>query len=124
MFTVEWGTTYIGMMVSRNLYGGHGMNMDGAKRLPPGEITGYGIKILDSICTEDDRILTLESRLRMHEIGGAEDEVYGWLTAVLALKAVSLGNAGVGCVLVDEERPRYSRAELDQFAAAIAAAMA
>ena len=33
------------------------------------------------------------------------------------------GVAGRLCVLVDEERPRYSRKELDQFAAAIAAAM-
>jgi cytosine deaminase len=80
------------------------MEFDWARPLARGGIREYGLGLLDSIDAGAGQVLEWREWLEGFEYkGGYIDEDYGWLTAVLALRAVSLGNAGVGCVLVERE---------------------
>ncbi|MFW6113626.1 MAG: nucleoside deaminase [Actinomycetota bacterium] len=77
------------------------MEMRWTKRIGRHEITAYGSRILDDIQSGGQQVLRWMSWLEDFECADGEDDHYGWLAAVLALRAVSRGNGGVGCVLVD-----------------------
>ncbi len=61
----------------------------------------WGMKVLASIVGHTSGILTWKNVLESYECAAQRDELNSWLTCVLALKAVSLGNFGVGSILVN-----------------------
>lgn len=61
-----------------------------------------GVKELEKIGLENENISKWKTRLLSYEFNDTyPDDIYVWLTDVLALKAVDSGNFGVGCILVD-----------------------
>lgn len=60
--------------------------------------------MLGSVETEDKEIVRWLTRLDAYRFKSEyPEDHYGWLTCVLALVAVAEGNAGVGCMLVQED---------------------
>ncbi|MDY6796325.1 MAG: nucleoside deaminase [Actinomycetota bacterium] len=77
------------------------MEMRWTERIGRDGIASYGACILEKVSSGEEQILKWRSWLKGYECGEDNDDRYGWLAAVLALRAVSQGNGGVGCVLVD-----------------------
>lgn len=63
-----------------------------------------GMQQLESIILKNDNIRHWKSWLVDYKFNNKyPDDGYIWLTCVLALKTVSLGNFGIGCILVDDK---------------------
>lgn len=76
------------------------MDESRAEPVPREAVASLADSILDRI-PDESATTEWRSALRDMEIDDARDEdLYGFFACVLALKAVSEGNAGIGCVLV------------------------
>ncbi|MCC0178541.1 nucleoside deaminase [Waterburya agarophytonicola K14] len=60
-----------------------------------------GETLLEQIKNERSEVSTWRNWLYLYEFTKVEDDPYIWLSCILALQAVSLGNYGVGAVITD-----------------------
>lgn len=66
------------------------------------KIRGFGSEILSKIDSKNEKVIKWKRWLDEYRfIPNYPDELYAWLTVVLALKSVDSGNYGVGSILVD-----------------------
>lgn len=72
--------------------------------LNPSEQRTWGFDLLASVDEATLGVLSWKAFLQGYAFVNQTHELYGWLTCVLALKAVSLGNFGVGSILVDDNQ--------------------
>jgi tRNA(Arg) A34 adenosine deaminase TadA len=68
------------------------------------QIIQLGAEQLKTIRLNNTGVKDWKIRLADYQfVPGKPDDSFIWLTCVLALKAVSLGNFGIGCILVDAD---------------------
>jgi cytosine deaminase len=62
------------------------------------------ISILNALEFEDSTFLGFKKALLRHDHSLTAEESFAWIACVLALNAASLGNLGVGAILVENDR--------------------
>lgn len=65
------------------------------------------IDILETIDFQDRELLRFQKLLLEYDHAQLTEDIFAWISCVLALKAASLGNMGVGAILVENNQVIY-----------------
>jgi cytosine deaminase len=74
-----------------------------AKRMKRDYLPTWGIRYLGRIEAQNSKVAGMKKELADYDYDESKEDLYAWLSCVLALKAFSLGNFGVGSLVIDAE---------------------
>lgn len=73
--------------------------------IKPCDINKWGLNLLRTITPHNSALSELKHKIENYKtLQSYNDDIYAWLTVILALRAANMGNFGVGALLINGDR--------------------